>query len=317
MPLLSDKRLLPEQIVIMRETIEIRSADMVLFAAVVRTGSFTRAAEATGLTKQAVSTRIARLERALQVRLLERTTRRLRPTDAGASYYERCQSIATAIAEANAAVQQRQIEPVGSLRIASPTLYGRRFLAPVLARYLEQSPHVSVECTLLDRRVDLIADGFDVAIQIGLLPDSSFRARRLGDGHLYFVASPAYVRTHGMPSVDTLGRTRCLGFRATEQWRIDDTRVRIDPVVTVNDLESLADLAIAGVGIARLPGLVCRDAVLDGRLMRLFPESRVPVRPVSVVYPSRTFLDTKVERFLHLLQTMVSPMAPLAAPETR
>lgn len=295
----------------MKATIAVRPSDMLLFAVVVREGSFTRAAAVSGLTKQAVSVRIARLERALQVRLLERTTRRLRPTDAGAAYYDRCQAIAASIEDANAAVQHRQIEPAGTLRIASPTLYGRRFLAPVLARYLELAPHVSVECTLTDRRVDLIADGFDLAIQIGALPDSTFRARRLGDGFLYFVASPSYVRTHGIPTADALPQARCLGFRAGEQWRIDDVRVRIDPVAIVNDLEALADLAIAGAGIARLPGLVCRDAVLDGRLIRLYPESRVPVRPVSVVYPSRMFLATKVERFLALLSAMVSPMAPL------
>lgn len=292
-------------------TIDVRPDDMLVFAAVVRTGAFTRAATELGMTKQGVSERIVRLERALQVRLLERTTRRLRPTEAGAAYYERCQAIATAVAEANDLARQRQSEPVGRLRVACPTLYGRRFLAPVVATYLERHPRMQVVITLANRPVDLIADGFDLAIQIGRLKDSSYTARRLGDGYLYFVASPGYLRTHGTPTRADLPKVPCLGFEAVEHWRLDDELVEVTPAVAMNDLESLCDLAVAGVGIARLPGLVCQEAVRDGRLVRLFPEARVSVRPVSALYPSRTFLPVKVERFLDLLGTLVTPMTPL------
>lgn len=293
-------------------TIEVRTEDMLVFAAVVRAGAFTRAAAELGLTKQVVSERVARLERALHVRLLERTTRRLRTTEAGTAYYERCQAIAAAIAEANDLARQRQAEPAGRLRVASPTLYGRRFLAPVVAAYLSQHPRMQVEVTLANRAVDLIGDGFDLAIQIGRLKDSDFTARRLGDGYLYFVASPSFLETHGTPDATALPKARCLGFAAVEHWRVDDLTVRVTPVAAMNDLESLCDLAIAGVGIARLPGLVCQDAIRDGRLVRLFPGARVSVRPVWALYPSRAFLPAKVERFLDVLGTLVTPMSPLS-----
>ena len=284
---------------------------MLVFAAVVRAGTFTRAALELGLTKQGVSERIARLERVLHVRLLERTTRRLRTTEAGAAYFERCQAIATAIDEANDQARQRQSEPVGRLRVASPTLYGRRFLGPVVASYLARYPRMQVEISLINRPVDVIADGFDLAIHIGRLKDSDLTTRRLGDGYLYFVASPSYLDTFGMPDPADLSTVRCLGFAATEQWRIDDATVRVAPIAVINDLEALCDLAIAGAGVARLPGLVCQDAIGDGRLVRLFPEARVPLRPVSVLYPSRTFLPAKVEHFLEALGSLVPPMTPL------
>jgi DNA-binding transcriptional LysR family regulator len=292
-------------------TIGIRTEDMLVFAAVVRTGAFTRAASELGMTKQGVSERVARLERALHVRLLERTTRRLRTTEAGAAYFERCQAIATAIVEANDLARQRQSEPAGRLRVASPTLYGRRFLAPVVATYLGQHPRMQVEVTLTNHPVDLIGDGFDLAIQVGRLKDSDFAARRLGDGYLYFVASPSYLETHGTPEVTRLPAARCLGFNTVEDWRVNDLTVRVTPVVAMNDLESLCDLATAGVGIARLPGLVCQEAIRDGRLVRLFPDARVSVRPVWALYPSRTFLPAKVDRFLDVLGTVVTPMSPL------
>lgn len=292
----------------MRVTIDVRPDDMLVFAAVVRTGAFTRAALELGMTKQGVSDRIGRLERALQVRLLERTTRRLRTTEAGSAYYERCQAIATAVAEANDLARQRQAEPIGRLRVASPTLYGRRFLAPVVADYLARYPRMHVAITLTNRPVDLIADGFDLAIQVGRLKDSSYTARPLGNGHLYFVASPGYLRAHGTPTLAELADARCLGLESLERWRIGEQLVEVKPVVAMNDLESLCDLATAGVGIARLPGLVCQEAIRDGRLVRLFPKARVSVRQVSALYPSRAFLPVKVERFI---EALVTPMAPL------
>lgn len=297
----------------MAVTIDVRPEDMLVFAAVVRAGTFTRAALELGLTKQGVSERIARLERTLHVRLLERTTRRLRTTEAGAAYYERCQAIATAIDEANDVARQRQSEPAGRLRVASPTLYGRRFLSPVVASYLAHYPRMQVEVSLVNHPVDLIGEGFDLAIHIGRLRDSDFTSRRLGDGYLYFVASPTYLRTFGSPTPADLPDARCLGFAAVEEWRIDGLTIRVRPVAAINDLETLCDLAMAGAGIARLPGLVCEDAIRDGRLVRLFPEARVPVRPVSVLYPSRTFLPAKVQGFLDVLAALVPPMTPLAS----
>ncbi|MFY1830695.1 LysR family transcriptional regulator, partial [Myxococcus fulvus] len=179
-------------------------ADMLLFVSVVRAESFTRAAHQLGITKQSVSERIRNLEERLGVRLLERTTRRLRVTGAGATYYERCAAIAAQIEEANSEVRQRQLEPTGLLRVSTPMLYGRRYLTPVVAKYLALHPQARVELVLADRRVDLVEEGFDVALHIGPLDDSSLVARKLGEGAVRYVASPRFLAKHGTPSAREL-----------------------------------------------------------------------------------------------------------------
>lgn len=295
-------------------TIAIPPADMLLFAAVVREGGFTRAAAQLGITKQTVSERVAKLEERLGVRLLERTTRRLRVTDSGATYYARCAAIATQIDAANDEVRQRQSEPVGLLRVSAPVLYGRRFLAPVVASFMQQHPKARVELVLADRRVDLVAEGLDLAIRIGGLDDSSLTTRKLGEGHVYYVASPGYLAAHGHPTARTLRAARCIGTRPHETWDLEGVRIKVEPLLVVNDLEVGCDAAIAGVGIARLPGLVCRDPVLDGRLQVLFPAASGAVSPVYAVYPSRQHLPAKVRLFIDALLALVDPMLPVEPP---
>jgi DNA-binding transcriptional LysR family regulator len=289
----------------------ISPSDMQLFATVVREGGFTRAAVRTGRTKQTISERIARLEMQLGVRLLERTTRRIRVTDAGASYYERCAAIALQIEEANTNVRRQQATPTGRLRVSAPVLYGRRFLAPVVSDYLCRYPQVRVEVVLADRRVDLIEEGIDLSIRIGDLRDSSLTARKLGEGYIYFVASPAFLRRHGTPTPRSLRTYRCIGLGRFETWQASGVRCKIDPVLVVNDHEVGCEAAIAGVGIARLPALVCGDAVRDGRLRVLFGAKAVLLRPVYVVYPSREYLPAAVRLFIDALAAMIAPMAPI------
>ncbi|WNG31637.1 LysR family transcriptional regulator [Cystobacter fuscus] len=285
----------------------ISPADMVLFAAVVREGSFTRAARQLGITKQTASERIGKLEEQLGVRLLERTTRRLRMTESGTTYYDRCAAIAAQIDEANNEVQRRQAEPIGLLRVASPMLYGRRYLAPVVADFLSRYPKASVELVLADRRVDLIEEGLDLAIRIGTIDDSSLVARKLGEGPLYFVASPGYLSKHGMPSAKELRSARCIGFSPFETWEAENVKTRIDPVLTVNDLEVACEAAIAGVGIARVPEILCREAIQDGRLKILFGPRPAMLRTLYAVYPSRQNLPSKVRLFVDALATLTEP----------
>ncbi|WP_075009332.1 LysR family transcriptional regulator [Stigmatella aurantiaca] len=292
-------------------------ADMVLFAAVVREESFTRAARQLGLTKQTLSERIRKLEERLGVRLLERTTRRLRVTGAGATYYERCSAIAAQIDEANREVQQRQAEPTGLLRVSSPMLYGRRYLTPVISEYLARYPHARVELVLADRRVHLIEEGLDVAIHIGPLDDSSLVARKLGEGRVHFVASPRFLAKYGTPSARELRSARCIGFSAFETWEAEGVKSRIDPVLTVNDLELACEAAIAGVGIARVPDILCRDAVGDGRLKILFGPRPAMRRAIHVVYPSRVSLPSKVRLFVDALATLAEPRGPLPSGSRR
>jgi DNA-binding transcriptional LysR family regulator len=287
-------------------------ADMILFAIVVREGSFTRAARQLGITKQTVSERIAKLEERLGVRLLERTTRRLRVTDPGAIYSERCAAIAAQIDEANGEVQERQAEPVGLLRVSAPVLYGRNFLAPVIAQTLARHPRMRLQVVLADRRVDLIEEGFDLAIRIGALDDSSLAARKLGEGHVYLVASPRFLASRRAPTPETLRDLPTIGLRSHETWAIRGVQTKIEPTLVVNDHAVACEAAIAGVGAALLPGLVCKQAVLDGRLEILFGPEPAMRTPVYAVFPSRRYVPPKVRVFLESLTALVEPMAPIS-----
>ncbi len=295
----------------------ISPADMVLYAAVVREGSFTRAAQLLGVTKQTVSERIAKLEARLGVRLLERTTRRLRVTDAGAVYAERCTAIAAQIDEANGEVLARQTEPGGRLRVTAPTLYGRRFLAPVIVETMVRHPELRLDVVLADRRVDLVEEGFDLAIRIGTLDDSSLAARKLGEGHVYLVASPKLLAGRRRISPRRLRELPTIGTRAHETWSVAGTKWKLEPSLVVNDLEVACDAAIAGVGVALLPSLVCKPAVLAGQLEVLFGPDSALRRPVYAVFPSRRYVPPKVRVFLDVLAELIEPMAPIAVGGSR
>jgi len=287
-----------------RETIEaieaieaIDPADMLLFARVVREGSFAAAARSHGVTRQSVSERMARLEAHLGVRLTERTTRSMRLTDAGALYHARCVALSALVREANAEVRGMQHEPAGLLRVSAPKIYGRRYLVPIVAAFLARYPRVRVELMLHDRRVNLVEEGFDLAIRVGELSESSMIARRLGTGRVHYVASPAFVAEHD-PQPHALADARCICLRAGEVWTLDGVEHRVDPVLVVNDLGMACDAAMAGVGIAQVPSFVDRDAVRAGRLQRLFASTPALERPIYAVFPSQRHLAPKVRHFV-------------------
>lgn len=289
----------------------ISPSDMLLFASVVREGSFTRAARKLGITKQTASERVGKLEGELGVRLLERTTRQLRLTGSGSLYYERCAALASQVEEANREVQQRDSNPIGLIRIATPTLFGRRYLAPVISEFMREHEKVEIEAVLADRRINLVEDGFDLAIHIGPLEDSSLMVRKLGEATTHIVASPRFLAKHGVPNVNELRDTRCLGLSPFEMWIVGGVRVRVEPVLAVNDQELVFEAAIAGVGIARVPAILCRDAVRAGKLKLLFGDRGNSKRPIQVIYPNRSHLPTTVRLFLDTLAKRVEPMLTL------
>jgi DNA-binding transcriptional LysR family regulator len=280
---------------------EVAPSDMVLFAVVVRAGGFSAAARQLGITKQSVSERIARLEDALGVRLLERTTRTVRPTEAGTRYQRHCEAIVARIAEANDDVREQQSEPVGLLRISAPTLYGRLLLAPIVTGFRRQHPRVRIEVQLADRRVDLVEEGFDLAIRVGELPDSTLASRRLFDGRAVFVASPSLLEGREPPTADTLASWPIVGSRTQETWDVGGQELRVFPELVANDLQVVGELAVAGAGIALLPTLVCTEALAAGRLVCLFAGETTLSRPVHVVYPSRQYLPARVRLFIDAL----------------
>ena len=274
--------------------------DLLLFATVVTEGSFTRAARAHGITKQSVSDRISRLEASLGVRLLERTTRRLRLTEIGSLYVERCRRIAAEIEEANQEARSRQYQPSGVLRVSAPYLFGRRFLGPIVAAYAKEHANVAIELVLGDRRVDLLEDGFDLAIRVGALDDSSIASRKLGSVRSSTVASRRLLERTPLRRRADLAQVDLIGMRRDESWPIQGRRAPVRARIVVNDFEIACGLAVAGLGVAHLPELVTAEHLRAGRLVRVL-ESAPLLVPVFALFPSRQFLPIKVRAFVDQL----------------
>ena len=289
---------------------------MMLFAAVVREQGFTAAARALHLSKQTVSDRIARLEASLGVRLLSRTTRSLRPTPAGAEYYERCTEIAARVDDANRTIRQLQTEPMGTVRISVSKAYAVTVLPGVLRAFGAQHPKVRIEVDSSGRRVRLVEEGFDLAVRVGPLDDSSLTARSLGGGRRYYVASPRYLAQEGDPTVARLARTRIIGLSARETWQLGGKAIKVAPWLVVDDPRVACAAAVAGAGVARLPVLACGPELRAGQLRTVFNGCVADEMPVHVVYlrrqyllpPVRLLIDALVARGLEDLAIAPQPV---------
>ena len=282
-----------------------------VFVQVVEAKTFRAAARALGMPKSTVSHRVATLEEQLGERLLERTTRRLRLTDAGALYHQRALSALETLQEAERALSDRKAAPSGRLCVTTTIEGGQFVLAPVFAEYARRYPAVELEIILTDRRVDLLEEGVDVAIRGGPLPDSSFVARRLfSKNTLGCYASPAYLKTHGTPErPQALTRHACLVMTSQSEplvWKFEvngrPTKVRVSPRARANSFVMLAEFAKAGLGIARLPGAVAKSAVEAGTikpiLAAFLPKT---AGGLHALYPSARHLSPKVRALLELL----------------
>jgi len=287
--------------------------DMSVFASVVRAGGFSAAARALRVSKQGLSDRVARLERELGVRLLDRTTRAIRPTEAGTQYYEQCQTIVTLADEANAGARRVQVEPAGVLRIASTVSFGHAFVVDLVAEYLRTWPRMRVELHLADRPVALTEEGFDLAFWVEPPTDEGLTARPLGPALAYYVASPAYLAHHGEPkALPDLARGRCIGW-ATESWSLPgEPSVRIEPHLTVNSATAALQAALLGVGIARVPAVLAQSHVEDGALRLLFEGRPARSSRMTLVYGAR-FVPAKTRRFLELVARRKPSMGALGA----
>lgn len=288
--------------------------DVLAFTAVADSGSFTRAAERLGWPKSSVSQRVARLEAALGARLLERTTRRLRLTDVGARYHEHARRVLQELDQAAATVDSFRAAPQGWLRISASVVLGQALLPALLAEYTARFPQVRLFVDLSNRRVDLLEEGFDLAIRSGVLPDSSLVTRRLGRAAARLYASPAYVRRHGVPaspaelaSHDLIDNAPTTGADGWDLVHDDGTAfaVRARFGIVGNDPVLLRELAAAGGGIVSLPDFVAAPALVARRLVAVLPEWATRRVDVQVVFPShkslspalRAFIDLAAERF--------------------
>lgn len=269
------------------------------FVAVVAEGSFTAGALARSLPRASATRHVAELERALGVRLVERTTRRMRVSEAGAELFERAKRILDEVRAAEDAARERTHRVAGPIRVSAPIEYGMTFLAPVVTSFVEKHPAARVSVELSSRRVDLVEDRVDVAVRIGPLADSTYVARRLGGIEFWLCASPKLTPRPRRP--EDLAGVPFLRFEASagvRSWRL--TRgaraVEITPTdgpITANNFALVRDAAIAGLGLARLPSFYAEEAIADGRLVRVLPrwsfgEMAVHALTLPGPRPSRT-----------------------------
>jgi DNA-binding transcriptional LysR family regulator len=272
-------------------------------------GSLTAAGRRLGLTPSAVSKQLSRLEHALGARLLERSTRRVRPTAAGAALVQRVQPLFEAFDEAGAAVRDLQTAVRGRVRISASRAFGRLVVLPVVARLAAAHPELELDVVLDARRLDFFEDDLDLAVREGPLADSSLTARRIGDAAVGLYAAPSYRSAHGMPRrLDDLRRHDLLAVPASgpasDLALLRDARGRklgLAPRLRVNDLLALADLAEQGAGIAILPDYVASPAVGRRRLVPVLPRVTLTRLPIHVVYPGRRHLARRVQVVLDAL----------------
>lgn len=292
---------------------------MPVFVAVIDAGSFTGAADRLGVTKSAVSRRIADLEDDLGVRLLHRTTRRLRLTEPGERYLEYARRALSEAQAAEDAATSLQDRPRGRLRVNTPMSFGRLHVAPSVPAFLAQYPDIHVEMTMEDRTVDLVEGGYDVGIRVGVLAESSLIARRLAPSRNVVCAAAAYVERHA--PVDTprdLIEHNCLRyayFSEANEWTFTrgDQRevIRVSGSYQVNNSEALREAALAGVGVVRVPLFVVGDDLRRGRLKRLLPGYEMPAQYVHAVWPARAYLPRKVRVFIDFLRERIGGDAPV------
>ncbi len=293
-----------------------RLTDMRVFTRVARLGSFAAAARELRLSTTAVSRRVSELEESLGARLLRRTTRRLSLTEEGTAYLERCERVLEEIDDLESTVADQRSSPRGRLRITTGVSFGQEQIVPLLSELLSRHPELVVDLELADRYVDLVADGIDVAIRIGRLPDSSLVARRLATCRFVLCAAPAYVERAGSPVVpEDLSAHACIVDRNTPRaWEIHSGsvlhRIVPDGPLHVNSAHAVRDAALAGMGIALAPTFVVGRSLVSRDLVEVLPGCTVADSAVYAVYPPSRHLSTKVRVFVdHVMEYIGDPPA--------
>lgn len=296
------------------------------FVAVAETGSFTAAAERLGLSRAMTSRHVQTLEDRLGVRLLQRTTRRVSPTEAGLGYLERARRLLVDFDEAETEVRGERAAPRGTLRVNAPVSFGRTHLARALPGFLLRHPDLAVEITVNDRVVDLIEEGYDVAIRIGRLGDSSLVARRLGTVISHLAASPAYLDRHGVPAgPEDLASHVCLGYAysaSAQSLSHHDGRqatVRVEGGLYANNGDLLTEVAAGGAGIVIQPDFILGPYLADGRLVPVLPDWTRPDLGIYAVHHQSRHVAAKVRAFVdHLVESFrESPWSYALRPPTR
>jgi len=282
---------------------------MQVFVTVADLQGFAPAARKLGLSPSGVTRLIAGLEERLGARLLQRTTRQVALTDAGARYLERARRILADVEEAEIAAEGERIRPSGRIVVSAPVGFGRLHVSPVLTAYLKRHRDVSAELRLEDRMINLVEEGVDLAVRIGHLADSSLIARHVGDMRQIMVASPGYLKSRGEPrrpqditAHDSIQLGATLGLT---EWRFIDNgnevRLNYAPRLTTNNADAAIRYAEAGGGLTRVLAYQAADAIKRGRLKIVLAKFEQPPLPIHIVYPTSRLLSAKVRTFVDLV----------------
>jgi DNA-binding transcriptional LysR family regulator len=305
---------------------QVRLDDMRLMGALVGAGSFTAVARRLGVPKQTVSRRIAQLESALGVRLVDRTTRSLHLTALGRGYAERCADLVRMADEVNHAVKGEVTEVSGMLRVTADPLFGEQFLPALIDTFVRTYPSVRVDAILTNRPVELVEEGVDLAFRVGTPPaDGSLVATRVADATLVFVASPGYVSERGAPKrPDDLSAHDCLALvpeGTPARWAFREGAeirwVPIHPRIRVNHLGLARQAALQGLGLANLPYFACAQALERGELVQLLADHTVAFGGIYLVHPSRRLVTARVRAFRELALAHLRVRAELHAKPRR
>ena len=287
-----------------------RFENMDTFIRVVEAGSITGAADRLGVAKSAVSRRLKELEGHLGVELFHRTTRRMNLTETGRAYYHQSVRILEDVLEAELSTSQAHGTLKGCLKIALPASFGLMHMGPAINEFLQEHPEIEFDLDFNDREVDLIQEGFDLAIRIANLPDSSLIARRLAPIHTVICASPGYLEKIGNPqSLDELSNHRCLVYSLLhdfEHWQLTDAKgevikTKIHPYLKSTTGEFIRDAAVEGVGIGLMPSFIVYKEIESGALVPLLTEYKTPQIDAYAIYPQTRHLSQRVRSFVDFL----------------
>lgn len=279
---------------------------MATFVRIVESGSLTGAAERLDTSLTSVVRALSSLEKALGVRLLNRTTRRIALTDEGREYFERCRHLLAEVEEAEAALSARKVTPAGKLTVTAPVMFGRLHVGPVVAGFLNAYPEMRAELLFVDRIVDLLEEGMDVAVRIGFLPDSSLVAVPVGATRIVVCASPDYLARHDAPRRPAdLAAHRCISVTSlasgTDWEFLSDgkaVQVSIAPVLTINQIDFALDACAAGLGCGRFLAYQVDSLLAAGKLVRVLPDHEPEPIPVSLAYPHSRLLSPRIRAFV-------------------
>jgi len=286
-----------------------------VFARVVELGGFTKAANSLQLSKTTVSDLVQGLEKHLGVQLLQRTTRRVTVTPDGAAFYERSAHILADLDEAEASVMQARVAPKGRLRVDMPSALARLFILPQLPTFLARYPELRLELGMGLRPVHLVEEGIDCVVRIGMQPDSSLIARRVGTMSFVCCASPAYLREHGTPRrPEELSTHRCVNYLSNRtggviDWEFSRGREKVeltlDGVLAVNDFDAYVAAGLMGFGIVKVGNYVARPYLESEQLTQVLADWTAEQLPISVMYPQSRHLSAKVRTFVDWVSALI------------